>query len=333
MTKPFPLHAVLTLATGFVWGPFGDAHELAEHLMGYPVWTHEFVSLHDELSRRANALHPEFASIPKSAYPTSPEDCAAKLAAQEARFGSTIDVPGGRDERTDRGEIVTPTKCPGGGQLPTQTVLDFGDTIGATAPPARYNRDGERECIDLMRDLLGDEGFVAYCLGQVLKYTYRAGAKDLAEQDIEKARFYQRMALHVLDPATNEDPRSYRASHQAYQPQPFDMAGRHELLQHSVPDLDDSVPYWHGHSDYTEGVPRSDVPSDLNTLGKTMWLRGWDAAKKKDDEEPEVDTEAAMQAGMAHGTQGYNEARGWDTTEPEPCGHHCDSSCPRCGGE
>lgn len=41
--------------------------------------------------------------------------------------------------------------------------------------------------------------------------------------------------------------------------------------------------------------------------------------------------EAAQLAGMAHGTAGYNEAMGWDTTAPEPCGHHClFTGCRRC---
>jgi hypothetical protein len=42
---------------------------------------------------------------------------------------------------------------------------------------------------------------------------------------------------------------------------------------------------------------------------------------------------AARQAGMAFGVQGYNDALGYDTQPPEPCGHHCDSDCPRCGDD
>ncbi len=41
--------------------------------------------------------------------------------------------------------------------------------------------------------------------------------------------------------------------------------------------------------------------------------------------------EMAMEAGMAGGTDAYNETMGWDTSAPEPCGHHCPSDCPRCG--
>ena len=51
----------------------------------------------------------------------------------------------------------------------------------------------------------------------------------------------------------------------------------------------------------------------------------------EDDDEAEGDNEAAILAGMEGGASGYNAARGYDTEEPEPCGHHCDSDCPRCG--
>jgi hypothetical protein len=44
-----------------------------------------------------------------------------------------------------------------------------------------------------------------------------------------------------------------------------------------------------------------------------------------------VDGEQAHEAGMMHGIDAYNEARGYDTEAPEPCGHHCPSDCPRCG--
>ena len=50
------------------------------------------------------------------------------------------------------------------------------------------------------------------------------------------------------------------------------------------------------------------------------------------DDEGEDDDEAANLAALERGASGYNEARGYDTEEPEPCGQHCDWSCPRCGG-
>lgn len=49
-------------------------------------------------------------------------------------------------------------------------------------------------------------------------------------------------------------------------------------------------------------------------------------------EQDELDRqEIAREAGMLHGVDAYNEAMGYDTSPPEPCGHHCPSDCPRCG--
>ena len=42
-------------------------------------------------------------------------------------------------------------------------------------------------------------------------------------------------------------------------------------------------------------------------------------------------SEIAIEAGMLHGVDAYNEVMGYDTHGPEPCGHQCHSDCPRCG--
>lgn len=97
--KPFPLHAVLTLATGRVWGPFSDAHALAEHLVGHPVWTHEFVFLADALQGMARAALPGSANIAEAEIPTSHKDVAEKLAVQVAKFGAFVKVAPGNEVR------------------------------------------------------------------------------------------------------------------------------------------------------------------------------------------------------------------------------------------
>ena len=43
----------------------------------------------------------------------------------------------------------------------------------------------------------------------------------------------------------------------------------------------------------------------------------------------ELEREAFARGGM----RAFNEARGYDTTAPDPCGHHCGWDCPRCGDE
>jgi len=54
--------------------------------------------------------------------------------------------------------------------------------------PAHYQ--GKVECIDAIESALGPEGFAAYCRGNALKYTFRAGKKGPAALDLAKAVWY-----------------------------------------------------------------------------------------------------------------------------------------------
>lgn len=78
--------------------------------------------------------------------------------------------------------------------------------------PSHYTH-GTTECIDIIRDLLGDSGFIAFCRGNAIKYQYRAGLKgeegDEA-QDLAKAAWYSQMAAHVIAPDSYNDPRKLR---------------------------------------------------------------------------------------------------------------------------
>jgi hypothetical protein len=69
--------------------------------------------------------------------------------------------------------------------------------------PSHYNQSNI-ECIDSIRAALGEEGFIAYCRGNAIKYNWRAGHKSDAKEDLQKAAWYSRMA-------SGDDPR-YRAS-------------------------------------------------------------------------------------------------------------------------
>jgi hypothetical protein len=55
--------------------------------------------------------------------------------------------------------------------------------------PAHY-RQGQVECIDAIQAALGDDGFRAYCKGQVIKYVWRAEHKGNPAQDLAKAAWY-----------------------------------------------------------------------------------------------------------------------------------------------
>ena len=46
----------------------------------------------------------------------------------------------------------------------------------AVNKPAHYHGEGV-ECIDAIRAALGQEGFIAYCRGNAIKYAWRAGKK------------------------------------------------------------------------------------------------------------------------------------------------------------
>lgn len=81
------------------------------------------------------------------------------------------------------------------------------DDTGFDAAPNRYMATG-REAIDVIREELGDHGFIAFCIGNARKYELRAGHKGPAEIDLEKARWYREMASHVQ--VGSPDPRAYR---------------------------------------------------------------------------------------------------------------------------
>jgi hypothetical protein len=70
--------------------------------------------------------------------------------------------------------------------------------------PAHYRSDGV-ECIDVIRSVLGADGFQNFCCGQVIKYVFRGGNKDgiSCEDDLKKAAWYARMCI-------GDDPRSKR---------------------------------------------------------------------------------------------------------------------------
>lgn len=110
--------------------------------------------------------------------------------------------------------------------------MNHDEQLGRDKAPDRYTRSG-RETIDLIRDSMSDAEFVAYGLGNVIRYRDRAGAKGPAEIDESKAAFYAQMAAHVdfhldamegrrgisaIDPG---EPRAYRDGFAPYVRQPY----------------------------------------------------------------------------------------------------------------
>lgn len=99
---------------------------------------------------------------------------------------------------------------PEGGVVVRPVLSRDDDNTGFGSKPFRYSGDPSgKETIDIIREQLGDAGFIAYCRGCVIKYRSRVGRKgDDPQKDVEKALFYQQMADHVSMGAP--DPRSYR---------------------------------------------------------------------------------------------------------------------------
>ena len=64
--------------------------------------------------------------------------------------------------------------------------------------PAHYQ--GEYECIDLMREIYGDEAVRNFCICNAYKYRFRAGKKqnETAQDDIAKAEWYERYVMEQI---------------------------------------------------------------------------------------------------------------------------------------
>jgi hypothetical protein len=64
--------------------------------------------------------------------------------------------------------------------------------------PSHYQ--GDYECIDLMREIYGDEAVRHFCICNAYKYRFRAGKKQgaTAQSDIAKAEWYEAYVMEHL---------------------------------------------------------------------------------------------------------------------------------------
>lgn len=63
--------------------------------------------------------------------------------------------------------------------------------------PNHYKMPGGIEVIDMIKNVLGYEGFLAYCRGNVIKYICRYQRKN-GREDLEKAIVYTRFMLDMM---------------------------------------------------------------------------------------------------------------------------------------
>ena len=110
-TKTFPIADVLGITTGMSLASFDGLHELAEHLLGHAVWTHEFSekALWDRMREAMFAQHPQLRDAPVCVISDGARvdealwrpELAAYLADMAARYGATLDVVEGKQARTE----------------------------------------------------------------------------------------------------------------------------------------------------------------------------------------------------------------------------------------
>ena len=68
--------------------------------------------------------------------------------------------------------------------------------------PSHYKR-GKIECIDAIEAALSPEEFIGYLKGNILKYTWRNGHKDVPEQEARKAAWYNNKLIECLKTKQN----------------------------------------------------------------------------------------------------------------------------------
>ena len=68
----------------------------------------------------------------------------------------------------------------------------------SVSKPFHYNHTDGIECIDYIKQVLGLEGFIAYCRGNVIKYNHRAFHKGNPTEDMSKAEWYLKQTTKAL---------------------------------------------------------------------------------------------------------------------------------------
>lgn len=79
--------------------------------------------------------------------------------------------------------------------IPSQFKSKFTTTDNVNHPS--HYATGKFECIEVMREIYGDEEVKAFCLLNAFKYLYRCEGKGKKSEDIEKANFYLNKYIEI----------------------------------------------------------------------------------------------------------------------------------------
>lgn len=63
--------------------------------------------------------------------------------------------------------------------------------------PSYYQ--GKKECIEVMREMFGDQAVIDFCKCNAFKYRFRAGHKEgsAEEEDLAKAKWYEDYMMNL----------------------------------------------------------------------------------------------------------------------------------------
>lgn len=115
MKKTLPITSLVSLTTRHACGSFDEMHEAAEHVMGHPIWTHEFADpdLWDTMSTKVLEQFPDLPTRDNWDDTVDP-GMMVESVVQRARlvYGDEVEVEQGTSIRTDS---------------PIKTLLDIQD--------------------------------------------------------------------------------------------------------------------------------------------------------------------------------------------------------------
>jgi|TARA_R110000744_G_scaffold50551_1_gene109216 hypothetical protein len=80
----------------------------------------------------------------------------------------------------------------------SSTCGECEDSYDSVSRPFHYNHTDGVECIDYIKQVLGLDGFISYCHGNMIKYQHRYRYKTNPVEDVEKAQWYLNRMLEAL---------------------------------------------------------------------------------------------------------------------------------------
>lgn len=78
-----------------------------------------------------------------------------------------------------------------------EEITKLVDSLDTNVHPKHYAYS-KYECINVLKDILGEEGFKEFCRGNVFKYLWRYNHKN-GKEDLLKAKYYLEKLIEVLN--------------------------------------------------------------------------------------------------------------------------------------